>query len=233
MIKTITPALNGAYRAITKRKEVCILKRSGGSFFLVLAVLMALVAGFLVMQAVRSAAPTVPVLVARVDMQPGERLTGDKLEVVKLPEAAVPANQVTAKDLDFVLNRHLKTAVAKGVPIQTSYVAEFSPEGGTLAAQVSLAGENLRGVALPPEASTGLALEPGDRVDVIAAMKSPDGKTIQIKTILQSVPVIQVLRDRDSGEQKGVVLGLAPGEAETLVLALSAGKVQVTAVPLH
>lgn len=206
--------------------------KGGGSFFLVFAVVLALVAGFLVMQVVRSAAPTVPVLVAAADMQPGERLTEDKLAVVDFPAAAVPPDPVTGDTLDGVIGYHTKTALAAGIPIQNSYVAELSPSGGTLAARVALAGENLRGLALPPEASAGLVLEPGDRVDVISVTQAAQDQPPKAETVLQSVPVVMVNIDPD-GKQIGIVVGVSPEQAEAAALAAATAQVRVTVVPVQ
>jgi len=217
-----------------------IKSRSPGSFFLIIAFAAALVAAFFAAQAVKLAAPSVSVLVAKQDLAPGERLTEDKLDVKQLPAAAVPQDRVTGDMLDSAIGAHAKTAVAAGDPIRVSHVAELSPPGGTVAARLALTGQkDLRGYALPADATQGLVLEAGDRVDLIGVVDVPreigaDSVTTS-KVLVWSAPVLHVpLVDENRPEtgNERVIVALRPQEVEKVALAATKGRIHAVINPV-
>lgn len=175
---------------------------------MILALACALVAGFAGYRFLAASAPSVPVVVAAVDLQPGERVDEQDLKIVNLPELAVPKDAVLGeKELQDMLGRHAQTYIAAGDPIRKRHFAE-TRAGGTAAARLMLAGKELKGFALPPEANKGLAVEIGDRVDVIGILK-PSGSTQgQVEYIAKGAPVIDVSggRDEKTGMSSDVVV---------------------------
>jgi len=202
-----------------------------GSFFLLGAVAVAAVAGFLAVQAVRLAAPSVPVLVAKTDLQVGERLTEDKVSVVNLPPAAVPKDRVTNDSYDKTVGYHLKTALAAGTPIRTTYIAELSPDGGTLAARLAVNGQgDLRAIALPPEATKGLPVEVGDRVDVIGVVG--EGQNLTTEVLADDAMAVEVPPPPEDGSEPGSVVVAVPiDKAQRVALAITEGKVLAALKP--
>lgn len=219
-----------------------IKSKSPGSFFLIIAFAAALVAAFFAAQAVKLAAPSVSVLVAKQDLAPGERLTEDKLDVKQLPAAAVPQDRVTGDMLDSAIGAHAKTAVAAGDPIRVSHVAELSPPGGTVAARLALTGQkDLRGYALPADATQGLVLEAGDRVDLIGVVDVPRGDRIGADSVTTSkvlvwgalvlhVPLVDENRPETGNER--VIVALRPQEVEKVALAATKGRIHAVINPV-
>lgn len=215
-------------------------RSSGGSFFLIIALAAALVAAFFAAQAVKLAAPSVPVLVAGQDLAPGERLTEDRLSVKEFPAAAVPQDRVTGDMLDSAVGAHLKTAVAAGDPIRTGHIAELSPPGGTVAARLALTGrKELRGYALPADATQGLILEVGDRVDLIGVVDVPDGtganNVATAQTLVWGAPVLHVPKidaDRVETGNERVIVALSPQDAEKAALVATGGRIHAVINPV-
>lgn len=204
---------------------------SPGSFFIVIALAAALIAAFFAAQAIKMAAPSVQVLVAKQDLMYGEKLTEDKLDVKHLPLASLPQDRVTESILDATIGAHLKTTIAAGDPIRASHVAELSPPGGTVAARLALAEQKgLRGYALPADATQGLVLEIGDQVDVIGVVdiqvgtnNVPTAKTLVWGSLVVHVPQIDENRPETGNER--VIVALYPEDIEKVALAATKGRV--------
>lgn len=126
-----------------------------------------------------------PVVVARLDLTAGTRLTADLLEVRTLPGSAIPSGAYTT--LAEAEGKVLTTARVAGDPI-TAYVAGESTASSGIPAQLS---ENTVAISIRVDQATGLAgvLRPGQTVSVIAII---DPGVIQ-QSALQSVtsPVLQ------------------------------------------
>ena len=126
-----------------------------------------------------------PVVVARLDLTAGTRLTADLLEVHTLPGSAIPDGAYTT--LADAEGKVLTTARVAGDPI-TAYVAGESTASSGIPAQLS---ENTVAISIKVDQATGLAgvLRPGQTVSVIAII---DPGVIQ-QSALQSVtsPVLE------------------------------------------
>jgi Flp pilus assembly protein CpaB len=126
-----------------------------------------------------------PVVVARLDLTAGTRLTADLLEVRTLPGSAIPDGAYTT--LAEAEGKVLTTARVAGDPI-TAYVAGESSASSGIPAQLS---ENTVAISIKVDQATGLAgvLRPGQTVSVIAII---DPGVIQ-QSALQSVtsPVLE------------------------------------------
>ena len=119
-----------------------------------------------------------PVVVARVDLAAGTRLTADVLEVRSLPANAIPEGAYTT--LAEAEGKVLTTARVAGDPI-TAYVAGESAASG-IPAQLAA---NTVAISIKVDQATGLAgvLRPGQYVTVIAIV---DPANIQ-QNALQSI----------------------------------------------
>ena len=126
-----------------------------------------------------------PVVVAKVDLSAGTRLTADVLEVRTLPASAIPKGAYTT--LTEAEGKVLTTARVAGDPI-TDYVAGESTAACGIPAQRS---PNTVAISIKVDQATGLAgvLRPGQTVTVIAVV---DPSRIQ-QNSLQSItsPVLE------------------------------------------
>lgn len=123
-----------------------------------------------------------PVVVARVDLAAGTRLTMDVLEIRTLPRDAIPEGAYTT--LEEAVDNVLTTARVSGDPI-TAYVAGESTASAGIPAQ--LAPDSVA-ISIHVDQATGLAgvLRPGQTVSVIAII---DPAQIQ-QNALQSITSI-------------------------------------------
>ncbi|WP_287194243.1 Flp pilus assembly protein CpaB [Syntrophothermus sp.] len=188
------------------------------------AVICAAAAGFLAYAGVKAAVPSVPVLVAGKNLAPGMKLDYDNLAVRKMPPAALPSDRVT--DFESVVGKHIQTSVAAGDPIRNSHVSELK-SGGTVAAKLTQTDPSLRAVALPAEATKGLKIEEGDRLDVIAVIDQ--GKAL--KVIAEKAPVIAVSASEENRDAS-VTVGLTPDQALQAAQAITGGKILAVLAPL-
>jgi Flp pilus assembly protein CpaB len=133
-----------------------------------------------------------PVVVARVDLAAGTRLTADVLEVRSLPANAIPQGAYAA--LEEAEGKVLTTARVAGDPI-TPYVAGESAASG-IPAQLA---PNTVAISIKVDQATGLAgvLRPGQYVTVIAIV---DPANIQ-QNALQSIssPALEAPAASSSG----------------------------------
>jgi len=120
-----------------------------------------------------------PVVVARVDLSAGTRLTADVLVVRSLPANAIPKGAYTT--LTEAAGKVLTTARVAGDPI-TAYVAGESAVSSGIPAQLA---PNTVAISIKVDQATGLAgvLRPGQTVAVIAIV---DPAAIQ-RNSLQSI----------------------------------------------
>ncbi|MGE5417781.1 MAG: Flp pilus assembly protein CpaB [Acidobacteriota bacterium] len=213
-------------------------KENLGNWFIIGALGCALIAGMLAFGLARTAAPTYSIYVTKEAMEPGDRLTSDNIMTKQVPRAAVPDNAVTDDELYNGLDKHVKTYIGKGDPIRKEQLAEMSGNGGTVAARLTVEGEDLLGVALPPEASEGLKVEVGDKVDIIGVIdiKSGQEKIAQASKIAKNAPVIDVSGQEGGsgdllGSKSSITIAVTENEADTIALYLKKGDVLAVLVP--
>lgn len=203
-----------------------LYKSSTGGVFLLAAIAVAVAAGLAAWFFIRAAAPSVPVLVAKAELTPGTLIAGDRLAVVDMPRAALPKDRVTADTYELVVGSHARTWVAAGDPIRLEHLSELRTGAGAVAALTALENPSLRAYALPPDATDGLSIQVGDRLDLIGVMdavvpvEGREGQTTRSRVIVQNAPVLWVLTgDYDAPYLDVTVsVGLAPEEAERVAL---------------
>ncbi len=140
------------------------MRKPRNSFFVIGA--LALIAFGLTYALLSSVIQPKSVVVARVDLAAGTRLTADLLELKTLPRGGVPVGAYTS--IEEALDKVLTTARVAGDPI-TTYVAGESEASAGIPAQ--LAPDSVA-ISIKVDQATGLAgiVRPGQRVIVIGVI---------------------------------------------------------------
>ncbi|MGH2809921.1 MAG: Flp pilus assembly protein CpaB, partial [Actinomycetota bacterium] len=175
-----------------------------------------------------------PLVLAAVDIAPGEVLSGGMIRVADHPDKWMPAGAIGQRKT--ALGRTAAVPIFKGEPVTTRKI-------GLAGGLSSLIPQGMRAYALPASAAAAGAftLRPGDKVDVLAT--SPDPATGQSSTtiILRSRQVAPApaaarggsgtlsLESRQSG--RPITLLVTPDEAQKLAAAESTGKLTLILAP--
>lgn len=154
-----------------------------------------------------------PVVVAARDLPSGATLAASDLRTVGLPASTVPDGALTTSD-DAV--RHvLSGAVRRGEPLTDRRLLGrnilSNAATGSVASTVHVA-----------DADTLSLLQPGDRVDVLAAGDNAPAAAITIAT---DVPVLSIGRSDDGGY---VVVASTPATASLLAAAATRDRLSLT-----
>jgi len=200
-----------------------------------LAGVMGLAAVFLIHNFITSTVripitPSSQLVVAEVDIAPGEALAGRVLRVATWPRDIIPPRAVTSvKELE---GRVAQMPIAKGEPILLSKLA---PEG-TAAGLGGLLDPNSLAVTVKTDEVSGVAgfINPGDRIDVMVEMPSGGGSNEHFsKIILQNLKVLSKGQAWDQTADKKpqvvptVTLEVTPEQAEMLNLASFQGRIRL------
>jgi pilus assembly protein CpaB len=158
----------------------------------------------------------VEVLVSKREIEMGERLTMDILDLKKIPRKYLSSSMVLKRDVDAVLMRKVTSRVPKGEYILWHILQEDAYGGfsGKIPSGKRAVAFNVDEVS-----SVGYMIKTGDVVDVIGVFRK-DGE-LYSGFVLQNVLVL-------SGPVRGsstIVLSLSPEEANALLLASSAGTI--------
>ncbi|MCS5697293.1 Flp pilus assembly protein CpaB [Desulfofundulus thermocisternus] len=208
-------------------------KRSSSFYILAFGILFGLVAAYGAVQIINRATSSVPVVVAATDIQPFTRITEAQLKVEMVPRAAVKHGMYPS--VKGVVGRVSKTEIPEGWPIWSGALAQNTP-GSVLTARISEENNpDLRAVPLKLDhiSSLGGRIEPGDRVDVVGAMKLPagGGSAVQpvCRIIAANVKVLDVIRGEKQTE--GVILAMTPQQNQEVQFALSSGTISLALNP--
>ena len=196
--------------------------RGSGGLFIVVALVTGLLAALLVYQAVNRYAPSVSVVLATREIQPGEEIKMEDLIVRQLPALGVTRDSI--RDTAQVAGKHARGLILRSEVLRPGKIAELADEGGALTART---GGGNRAMALPLELLGGVVPSPGDKVDIVAVINPPVKSDVPsvATTVVRGVPVLDVFAP-DGGDRKGhFVVGVSPKETELLSLALAHGKV--------
>jgi pilus assembly protein CpaB len=203
----------------------------------VVAVLMAGLAAFGVLLAVRSM-PVREVEIARVQavvaaraLTVGMLLTKDDVKLVPWPAA----NQVPGSftEIEKVVNRGVIVTTAENEPLTESKLAPVG-SGAGLPPTIP---EGMRAISVRVNEVIGVAgfVIPGTRVDVMVTVKG-QGETVQTRVVLSNVTVLTAgtRYDQERATKEGkpiptsvVTLLLTPGDAEKMTLAAEEGRVML------
>jgi pilus assembly protein CpaB len=168
------------------------------------------------------------VIVAAVDIEPGNKINTEMLSTLDWPTGALP--QGAFKDAKELQDRVVKVGVVRGEPLLER---KLSPPG-TLGGLSAVIAEGKRAMTVRVNDVVGVAgfALPGNYVDVMVSAQQDEGhgapaKQIS-KTVLERVLVLAVAQEagRDDTKPKvvsAVTLELSPEDAEKLDLARSVG----------
>ena len=171
----------------------------------------------------QSSEATLPVLVAKRDLQMGTRLQPDMLETVRWPKAALVQDPLTS--IEQAQDRVIHMAVLRGEPLLKSKLAPVGEQGGLS----SVLTQGQRAITVKVNEIVGVAgfALPGNYVDVM--VNTPDEKNQPIsKIVIERIQVLAVAQDVSSNEYKprvvnAVTLQVTPQQAEQIDLARSVG----------
>ncbi|MDQ1559353.1 MAG: pilus assembly protein CpaB [Pyrinomonadaceae bacterium] len=173
------------------------------------------------------------VVVAKVDIQPGEKIIAEQLQSVQFPAGATPDG--TFQSADKLIGRVAVVQIAAREPL-TDY--KLAPEGsaGGLSAVIP---EGYRAMTVKVDDVVGISgfVMPGALVDVVVVINPVEnnGRENPIsKIVLQNIKVLangqnidRPKNDREPESVKAVTLQVTPEQAEKLALASSEGKLQL------
>ncbi|HEV2802189.1 MAG TPA: Flp pilus assembly protein CpaB [Pyrinomonadaceae bacterium] len=173
------------------------------------------------------------VMVAKVDIQPGEKIIAEQLQSVQFPANAIPDG--TFQSADKLIGRVAVVQIAAREPV-TDY--KLAPEGsaGGLSAVIP---EGYRAMTVKVDDVVGISgfVMPGALVDVVVVIHpvEANGQENPIsKIVLQNIKVLangqnidRPKNDREPESVKAVTLQVTPEQAEKLALASTEGKLQL------
>jgi len=170
-----------------------------------------------------------PVVMAADDIQVGAKLAARDVQVVTLPQSAVPPGAFSGTSQ--VLGRGAILPISKGEFILPSKLAALNAGAGL----PSMIPPGMRAVSVRVNDVVSVAgfVQPGTRVDVLATGNQGGGNERQTITVLENVAVIAVggslLERLTGGEQNAPVITLlvSPDDAQRLALASQEGRIQL------
>jgi pilus assembly protein CpaB len=180
----------------------------------------------------RAAAPEVekePIFIAARDIKVNEPLNEKNLKLEEWPKEKIPSDAV--RDLKEIQGQRAGGIILADEPLRK---AKFAVDH-----RIEEIPKGYRVVAVPADAvsATGNLLQPGDRVDMLLAIKNNSGVQNQFaKTILQDIRVFAVNEQWQTAEgnksneiiaAKTVSLLVTPAQAETIALASEMGKIRL------
>lgn len=185
---------------------------------------------------------TSQVVVAKMDIELGARLSPDLLTLQNWPAGSVPQGALLAKDMDALIKdpktnegRVARVNVLRGEPIMESKLAPSGAQPGLSFAikpgmrAITVRVNDVVGVA-------GFAL-PGNYVDILvnttdeAARAAGENRTVS-KIVLERILLLAVAQETSQGEGKpkvvnAVTLEVTPEQAEKIDLARSVGSLSL------
>lgn len=201
-----------------------------------LSLVLALVAGILIFNWTAGAnkttpsgksASTVKVVVAKIDMKRGVKLTKDMIQLRDFTTDSRPSGAFD--DSTKLVGRVLSTPVGVNEAVTATKLANESVLGGGVSALIE---PGKRAMAVKGNAVMGLAgfVRPGDRVDVIVSMTIGRNDDPVTKLVLERVKVLatgtQLAPPDEEGKTASVdvyTLELTPIQSERMALAATQG----------
>ncbi len=171
-------------------------------------------------------AATVPVIVAKIDINRGTKLLPDMLEIRQYTNDSRPSGAFS--DIPAIEGRVLNVAVSQNEAITAKKLADKSILGGGVSALIE---PGKRAMSVKGNEVMGLAgfVRPGDRVDVLVSMTVGEDEDPVAKLVLEHVKIIATGTElAPSGEGKTAsvdvyTLELTPEESERMALAATQG----------
>ncbi|MGE0885703.1 MAG: Flp pilus assembly protein CpaB [Blastocatellales bacterium] len=173
------------------------------------------------------------VVVAKIEIPHGAKITAEQLTTVQLPTNATPAG--TFDKFEGVVGRIAITRILQQEPIVATRLA---PEGSA-AGLSALIPEGYRAMTVKVDDEAGIAgfLMPGTLVDVLAVITPAEqglGQNPISKIVLQNIKVLasgtnldEPKNGREAETVKTVTLQVTPEQAEKLVLSSAEGRLRL------
>jgi pilus assembly protein CpaB len=173
------------------------------------------------------------VMVAKVAINPGEKLIAEQLEAVQFPRGATPDG--VFESADKLVGRVAVVSISAREPITDFKLAPVGSTGG-LSAMIP---EGYRAMTVKVDDVVGISgfIMPGALVDVVVVINPVDNGGQQnpiSKIVLQNIKVLangqnidRPKSEREPESVKAVTLQVLPEQAEKLALAATEGKLQL------
>ncbi len=171
----------------------------------------------------------VPVVVAKVPIQWGMRITPEMVTTAPYLENSLPKGYYS--NVSDIMNRVVTSPLLEGDAISEHRLAPTTLKTGGVSAilksgkrAISVKGNNVLGIA-------GF-INPGNRVDVLVTIKDPSKKKDITKIVLENLSVLasgRQVHENSKGEPAPVdvyTLEVTPEQGERLTLAANKGKLQ-------
>lgn len=159
-------------------------------------------------------------------------LTAADLTTRQIAQADAPPGLISQPS--EAVGRITQEAMVPGEPVLSTFLYSSAEQAG-LTAELPKA---MRAVELPVGAQSGVgtALQPGDRVDVLAVLPSRTGPGPQVSILLSDIEILglvngsntSTLPGQDTSGYGGVILELSDRQAAALLLATDTGSVQLS-----
>lgn len=220
-------------------------------FVLLLAITLGALAVVLVNAALRSAVveeirvdaplPMDDVVIARVALPIGTRLSAEQLMLRSMPEGMAPEGSFSSIGEALGQAEQPRVAIREIFPGEIVTLARLSPPGARAGLAVRIP-EDMRAVTIATDEVQGVAgfVLPGDRVDVLHTMSSAgtrDGELVT-RSLLQNVEVVAVdqLANEDREDPRiarAITLLLDIEQAQKVTLAQRVGQVKLALRNTH
>jgi len=208
-------------KTISTKKPLTI--KNSGIYLLLIGLALAAVASFGVLKFMYISTNSLPVVVAKNKIMPYTTIKAEDLEIRQLPQSAVQDTMFPSTEP--IVGKYTRTVIPAGYPVSADVFTVGNSQSGSLTTVLNeLEDSALRAKSFPVDNVGALngKIGPGDRVDVIGAMKLP------LKGLQQ--PVAQIIATNvpvlDSFEG-GITLALTPQQSQDLEFALIEGNISL------
>jgi pilus assembly protein CpaB len=213
--------------------------------FGVMAIVLGLVAAYVVRQALEKPVPPAPqpdpgarVVFARMNIPKNARITADDVFVTHVPRDTKAAKG-SLNSAEIAIGRISKQAIKAGQAIREEYLLGIGEALPDLAERLP---EGMRAITIDVVGAEtgGKRLEEGDRVDIALTVEGthPDLGEVTTKTLLKNVLVVDAMesRPRERGAARragapltdGLTVAVSPEDANKLIVAQRTGTLSVT-----
>ncbi|NLN48246.1 MAG: hypothetical protein GX154_04005 [Clostridiales bacterium] len=187
-----------------------IIKRN---FSIVIALLVAIIAGVLIYFAISSQMSTTPVVVAKNTIIVGKEIKTEDLSVVLYPSSVVPASSFSSVG-QIVGSTVINGPIIAGNMVRNENISDASSIRAALETYATEPGWTA--IELPPGGAYGMSgLRRGDKVDIYAEVGDPEQGAI-ISAICQNA----IILDKPVAEESDQFIVAVPLEKATVVAEL-------------
>jgi len=175
----------------------------------------------------------VGVMIANTDIPSGTEVTAGMLRLAQVAETA--RHPDAARTPNQVIGRITKVPIVRGEQVLDSRLLP----AGVRPSLTFVIPSGTRPISVAVNEVVGVAgfVKPGDRVDVLATMDSPDSDSAVTTTVLQNVEVLAIAQDMEERVDKEpkvtttVTLAVTLAEAQRLTLAEETGVLRLALRP--